>query len=106
MKSQEPEAFPRAFQGIDKTIHEPARLMLMTLLSVVKSGDVTYLMAHSGLTWGNISSHLKKLKEAGHIDIEKSFVDNKPNTKVLLTADGRKAFDKYRRTMSEILDLD
>ena len=96
---------PKAFRGIDKVIHEPARLMLMTLLSVVKSGDVTYLMAHSGLTWGNISSHLKKLREAGHIDIEKSFVDNKPNTKVFLTDEGRRAFENYRRTMQDILDL-
>ena len=93
------------FQEIDKAIHEPARLQLMALLSVVKSGDVTYLMAHSGLTWGNISSHLKKLKEAGHIEIEKSFVDNKPKTKVSLTKDGRKAFEDYRRTIKDILDI-
>ena len=51
---------------IDRLIHEPARLVVMALLSVVQSADFLFLLRQTGLTQGNLSSHLSKLEEAGY----------------------------------------
>jgi DNA-binding MarR family transcriptional regulator len=56
-------------------------------------------MQSTGLTWGNLSSHLSKLEEASYIETVKDFVDRKPHTMVKLTKTGRSAFDAYRRQM-------
>ncbi len=87
---------------IDRVIHEPARLILMAHLYVVESADVVFLMQTTDLTWGNLSSHLSKLKEAGYVEIVKDFIDLKPHTMVKLTAAGRRAFDEYRRQMRSL----
>ena len=89
---------------IDKLIHEPARLMIMANLYVVESADFTFLMNQTGLTWGNISSHITKLENAGYVVVEKTFVGKRPYTLLRLTDDGRAAFLTYRQKMSEILD--
>jgi DNA-binding transcriptional ArsR family regulator len=90
--------------GIDRLIHEPARLMILALLYVVESGDFTFLMRQTGLTWGNLSSHLSKLEDAGYVEIEKEFVGKKPHTMLRLTDEGREAFREYRRSMKQVLD--
>ncbi len=89
---------------IDKLIHEPARLMLMANLYVVESADFTFLMNQTGLTWGNISSHVTKLETAGYLTVEKTFVGKRPYTMLHLTEDGRSAFQTYRQQMSQLLD--
>lgn len=83
-------------------IHEPARLMIMSYLYVVEYADFLFLMRQTGLTFGNLSSHMTRLEDAGYIEVEKQFVDKKPNTKLRLTPQGRIAFDEYRRNMSQI----
>lgn len=88
---------------IDRVIHEPARLVLVAHLYVVESADYVFLMQSTNLTWGNLSSHLLKLEEAGYVEIVKDFVGRKPHTMVKLTAAGRTAFDAYRRQMKELL---
>jgi len=87
---------------IDRVVHEPARLILVAHLYVVESADVVFLMQTTDLTWGNLSSHLSKLEDAGYVEIEKDFVDRKPHTMVKLTAAGRRAFDDYRRQMKQL----
>ncbi len=89
---------------IDRLVHEPARLMVMALLYVVESADFTFLMSQTGLTWGNLSSHLSKLEEAGYVDVEKGFQGKKPHTMLHLTEKGRAAFREYRRNMKQVLD--
>jgi DNA-binding transcriptional ArsR family regulator len=89
---------------IDRLIHEPARLMIMALLSVVESADFLFLMRQTGLTWGNLSSHLSKLEAAGYVAVEKEFVGKKPHTMLHLTGDGRSAFQGYRQSMKQVLD--
>jgi DNA-binding MarR family transcriptional regulator len=84
---------------IDRLIHEPARLMILANLYIVDSADFTFLMNQTGLTWGNLSSHLTKLEEAGYVHIEKAFVDKKPHTMLSLTAEGRTAFQHYQEQM-------
>jgi len=88
---------------IDKTIHEPARLMIMAHLFVVESADFLFLQRQTGLTWGNLSSHLSKLESAGYVDVKKEFVDKKPHTVLQLTSKGRTAFQKYRQNMKQML---
>jgi DNA-binding transcriptional ArsR family regulator len=89
---------------IDRLIHEPARLMLLAVLYVVDAGDFTFLMRQTGLTWGNLSSHMSKLETAGYIEVEKEFKGKRPNTMLRLTADGRAAFREYRHRMKQVLD--
>jgi DNA-binding MarR family transcriptional regulator len=90
--------------NIDRLVHEPARLMILALLYVVESGDFTFLMRQTGLTWGNLSSHMSKLEAAGYIEVEKEFKGKKPNTMLHLTDEGRAAFRAYRQSMKLVLD--
>jgi len=94
----------KSLAGIDRVIHEPARLMVMALLYIVESGDFAFLMSETGLTWGNLSSHMTKLEAAGYIAIEKEFKGRKPYTMLQLTDHGRQAFRAYRHDMKQLLD--
>ena len=87
---------------IDKLIHEPARLLLIANLYVVESADFLFLMRQTGMTFGNLSSHMSKLEAAGYIDVEKEFVGKKPNTKLSLTKMGRQSFEVYRKNMQQL----
>lgn len=89
---------------IDRLIHEPARLMIMAYLYVVESADFLFLMHQTGLTHGNLSSHMSKLEAAGYIEVVKEFVDRKPHTMLQLTDKGRAAFQEYRQSMMQVLD--
>jgi DNA-binding MarR family transcriptional regulator len=88
---------------IDRMIHEPARLMLMSYLFVLEGADFLFLMRQMGMTQGNLSSHLSKLEQAGYIEIEKTFVGKKPRTMIRATGQGREAFQDYRQRMERIL---
>lgn len=100
--SPEPDLHPLA--NIDQVIHAPARLMVLTYLYVVESADFVYLMRLTGLTWGNLSTHLSKLEEAGYIEMVKEFQGKKPHTIIRLTAQGRSAFRNYKNSMAQVLD--
>lgn len=103
--STEPNTLPEGSANeIDKLIHEPARLLIMANLYVVERADFTFLMRQTGLTWGNLSSHMTKLEDAGYIEVIKEFKDKRPNTMLELTAKGRQAFQHYREQMHSVLD--
>ncbi|MDZ4258021.1 MAG: transcriptional regulator [Gemmatimonadales bacterium] len=89
---------------LDRMVHEPARLLLLSCLYVVDAADFVFLMRETGLTQGNLSSHLSKLEAAGYVAVEKSFVRKRPRTLVCLTAGGRAAFAKYVAAMQRLLD--
>ena len=89
---------------IDKLIHEPARLKIMTQLYVVESVDYVFLMHQLGLTWGNLSSHLSKLESAGYVDVDKGYEGKKPRTVLSLTEKGREAFRQYRKVMKQVIN--
>jgi DNA-binding MarR family transcriptional regulator len=89
---------------IDRVIHEPARLLILAYLSVVESADFLFLMNQTKLTRGNLSSHLSRLEAVGYVEIKKEFVEKIPRTLLALTAQGRNAFDEYRRNMQQVLD--
>ena len=65
---------------IDRLVHEPARLAVMSLFYVVDSADFTFLMNQTALTWGNLSAHISKLEDAGYLEVVKTFKGKRPNT--------------------------
>jgi DNA-binding transcriptional ArsR family regulator len=81
--------------ALDRTIHEPARLAILTVLSACASADFLFLQRATGLTKGNLSSHLTKLEDAELVEIEKRFVERRPNTLVRLTKRGRAGIDEH-----------
>lgn len=89
---------------IDRVIHEPARLALTAILSVVESADFLYLQRETGLTKGNLSSHLAKLEEAGYVTIEKTYRGRIPLTLVRLTDPGLAAYKAYRARIKKFLE--
>jgi DNA-binding MarR family transcriptional regulator len=98
----DPELHPLA--DIDQVIHASARLMVLTYLYVVESADFVFLKNMTGLTWGNLSTHLTKLEEAGYIAINKEFKGKKPHTTISLTKQGRTAFREYKKSLQQVLD--
>lgn len=88
---------------VDRLVHEPARLALLTHLYVVEGADFLFLMRQTGLTQGNLSSHLSRLENAGYVEVTKEFVGKKPRTQLRLTAAGREAFRDYVRRMKGLL---
>ena len=103
-KSEINDAGLQPLSDIDRIIHEPARLLILAYLFVVESADFLFLMNQTGLTRGNLSSHLSKLEDAGYIDIKKEFVKKIPRTLLSLTKKGRRAFKAYRQNMKQVLD--
>ena len=100
-RNPDPELHPLA--DIDLVTHAPARLMVLTYLYVVESADYVYLMRMTGLTWGNLSTHLSKLEQNGYIEIVKEFRGKKPHTILHLTDHGREAFRAYKKNMQQVL---
>jgi len=90
-------------QEINRLIHEPVRLKVLAFLSLLESADFTFLVSRLGLTMGNLSAHISKLQEAGYIEVEKGYKDNRPQTMISLSDTGRKAFQEYRQQMLQIL---
>ena len=89
---------------IDTVIHAPARLMVLTYLYVVESADYVFLIRLTGLTWGNLSTHLSRLEEAGYVAINKEFKGKKPHTTISLTEQGRTAFREYKESLQQVLN--
>ncbi len=89
--------------AIDRLIHEPARLLLMSNLAVIDEADFVFLSRQTGLTAGNISSHMARLEDAGYVAIAKTFVGKRPRTVYRLTRAGKKAFDRYRSNVASLL---
>jgi DNA-binding HxlR family transcriptional regulator len=89
---------------LDRVIHEPARLILMALLSAAESADFVFLLKESKLSKGNLSVQLSRLEEAGYVEVEKTFRGRIPHTEYRLTRKGRAAFHQYRKSLGSILD--
>ncbi len=94
----------RNLVDVDRVIHEPARLMIVAILSAVESADFLYLQHATGLTKGNLSSHITKLEEAGYVEVEKTYRGKIPLTVCRLTERGRKAFENYRQQIRKFVE--
>jgi len=94
----------RAVTALDRLIHEPARLLIVTILSSVASADFLYLQRETGLTKGNLSAHLSKLEGAGYIKIEKTFKGKFPLTVCKLSSAGKSALKAYRQQLQSFME--
>ncbi|MQC26436.1 MAG: transcriptional regulator [Chloroflexi bacterium] len=103
-KAKGAESDPGIIDGLDRAIHSPARLKILAILSVAERADFTFLLNQTGLTRGNLSSHLSVLEEAGYIDVNKEFVERVPRTLVRLNPAGKTAIQNYRDNMQDVLD--
>lgn len=88
--------------GLDRLIHDPARLAILTALSACKSADFLFLQRLTGLTAGNLSSHLSKLEEGDLVKVDKHFVGKKPNTLVQLSDYGRVAIERHWKQLESL----
>ena len=88
--------------ALDKTVHEPARLAILTALSACRSAQFRYLLAITGLTAGNLSMHLAKLQQKALIEVEKGFAGNYPSTSVHLTDTGRAAIARHWQQLRDL----
>jgi DNA-binding MarR family transcriptional regulator len=89
---------------VDKTIHEPARLMILAYLSIVECADFIFLMNQTNLTQGNLSFHILKLEEAKYITVKKQFLGKRPHTMLSLSERGKKALQDYILAMKGLTD--
>lgn len=90
---------------VDRLVHEPARMGILTVLSSVASAEFLFLQSTLGLSKGNLSSHLGKLDQAGLVAITKKFVGKKPQTTVALTSAGTAAIERYWRQLDQLRGL-
>ncbi len=93
---------------LNETIHQPTRLRIMSsLVSVDVTDPLAYgfLQSHLGLTPGNLTTHLRKLEDAGYVAITKEFHGVKPRTWVQATAAGRHAFAEYLTNLERALGV-
>ena len=94
--------WPPAVQSllvVDRVVHEPARLAILTILAAAEEVEFKFLEAAIGLTRGNLSSHVARLEAAGYLTVTKVFRDRIPVTSYRLTTQGRRALEAYRRQM-------
>ena len=89
---------------LDPIVHSPARLKILTVLKEVESADFLFILRQTGLTRGNLSSHLSKLETTGYVTITKEFVDKIPHTLIQLTEEGINALETYRQQMIQKLE--
>lgn len=94
----------KALTDVDRTIHEPARLMIVSLLYLIREADFNWLLHQTELTKGNLSAHMAKLEQAAYVDVEKRFQGKTPQTLYRLNKAGRKVFEQYRAAMRKALD--
>ncbi len=95
----------RRLLDLDRTIHEPARLTIVAILSVLEQADFLYLLRETGLTKGNLNSHMTRLEQAGYVAVEKTYRGKIPQTLYSLTKNGRAVFEDYRRRLRQAIDL-
>lgn len=88
--------------NLDRLIHDPARLSILTALQNVHSADFLFLQQVTGLTPGNLSGHLTKLEDGDMVKVEKQFVGKKPHTLIRLSNTGRNAIDQHWKQLETL----
>jgi len=91
------------FKDLDPVLHSQVRLAIMSVLLGVKSAEFAYLLENINTTKGNLSFQLSKLKDAGYIDIRKSFRGNYPLTTCTITEKGLNAYESYINAIEDYL---
>jgi DNA-binding MarR family transcriptional regulator len=92
---------------LDNIIHQPVRLKIMAALKALPPGEkieFVRLRKIVDATEGNLGAHIQTLEEAGYVAVEKDFAENRPRTRVTLTAKGRRAFEGYVAYLRDIIE--
>lgn len=92
-----------SFDDLHKAFESRVRLGIMAALAVNDSLDFTSLKELLDVTDGNLATHIKKLEQEAFVDVNKTFIDNKPNTSYSITKEGRKAFEEHLKVLEEII---
>ena len=104
MREQRPEIAENV-ASIDRIVHEPARLAVLTVLAACERADFLFLEKITGLTRGNLSAQMTRLEEAGLIDIEKTIERKRTLTTASLKVGGRRALDAYWKRMEQLREM-
>jgi DNA-binding MarR family transcriptional regulator len=92
-------------EDVDRIVHEPARLQIMTVLSGAEWADFVSLCLTLRLTRGNLSAHSSRLEQCGYVQVKKSIFGRIPHTQYRLTRKGRRALEQYWASMDHIRKL-
>lgn len=93
------------FKDLNPILHSQLRLAVVSILISVKEAEFTYLREKTDASAGNLSVQINKLKEAGYIDVIKSFKENYPQTVCKITPQGVVAFEEYVRDLQSYLNI-
>jgi DNA-binding MarR family transcriptional regulator len=94
----------KVLSSFNKVFESHVRLGIMSVLTVNKSMDFTGLRETLSVTDGNLASHLRALEDAGYINMEKSFINRKPNTRYTITREGLESFMSHIRALEELIN--
>lgn len=92
-------------KDLDRVLHQPVRTRIVAYLVSVQECDYTTLKKALGLSDGHMSTHMKELLGSGYLEMEKSFVQNKPRTTYRLTKTGKKRFGEYVSILKSLIEL-
>jgi len=92
------------FESLDPLLHSQLRLAIVSLLIGVQAAEFNYIKEKTGATAGNLSVQINKLKDAGYLDVQKTFKDNYPLTICKITRQGVNAFEAYVSAIKSYID--
>ena len=92
------------FKDLNPILHSQLRLSIVSILMSVDEANFNFIKETTKATSGNISIQIKKLQEAGYIQVKKSFKNNYPNTTLSITSKGRKAFEMYVNNLKKYIN--
>lgn len=101
MVTEAPDLHP--ILALDRTVHEPARLAILTVLAAAEEVEFLFLQRVTGLSKGNLSSHTQKLEAAGYLETAKAFRGRIPVTSFRITPEGRLALAAYHQQLRALL---
>jgi predicted ArsR family transcriptional regulator len=90
---------------LDQIIHQPVRTKILAHLISFGASDYTTLKTILGLSDGHMSTHMRQLVDSGYVEMEKSFVDNKPKTTYKMTREGKKKFGEYVAALKDLISI-
>ena len=93
-----------SFNDLHKAFENRIRLGIMSVMAVNEELEFTALKDYLDVTDGNLASHIKTLEKEGFIEVRKRFIDRKPNTRYVITSEGRKAFEEHLKALEQIIN--
>lgn len=103
--SMRQEAQAQSILEVDRVVHEPARLAILTVLAAAEEVEFLFLQKLLGLSKGNLSSHTQKLEAAGYLETRKAFRGRSPVTTFRMTPEGIVALETYQANLRKVLGV-